>query len=57
MQERLNEGYPVPIQCGWNGLAVLNPAPFRKHGLRFRYGWVWLGVAGSGWVWLGMVVL
>jgi hypothetical protein len=27
--ERLAAGYPFPVQCCWNGAAVLNAAPFR----------------------------
>lgn len=28
----------LQVHCCWNGMAVLNAAPFTKHGLRFRAG-------------------
>lgn len=28
---RLRRGLPTPVQCCWNGLVVLNAAPFRRH--------------------------
>jgi alpha-1,3-mannosyltransferase len=34
-RERLRAGLPVPVQCCWNGLAVLRAAPFSA-GVRFR---------------------
>lgn len=33
---RLRDGLPFPAECCWNGVAVLNPEPFVKHGLQFR---------------------
>ena len=32
---RLEAGQPFPVSCCWNGMAVINAAPFRK-GIRFR---------------------
>jgi Cryptococcal mannosyltransferase 1 len=32
---RLRSGFPFPVKCCWNGLAVLDAAPFYR-GLRFR---------------------
>ena len=33
---RLRKGLPIPMKCTYNGLAVVNAAPFRLHSLRFR---------------------
>ncbi len=35
---RLEAGQPFPVSCCWNGMAVINAAPFRK-GIRFRRAW------------------
>ncbi|QDZ18543.1 alpha-1,3-mannosyltransferase CMT1 [Chloropicon primus] len=32
----LEKGLPVPVQCCWNGMTVLNAEPFHR-GLRFRF--------------------
>lgn len=34
---RLRKGLPVPMKCTYNGMAVINAAPFRLHNLRFRW--------------------
>ncbi|OMJ21811.1 Alpha-1,3-mannosyltransferase CMT1 [Smittium culicis] len=35
--KRYNQGLPFQVQCGWNGVAVLNANPFLGHNpLRFR---------------------
>ena len=33
---RIEFGMPFPAHCCWNGLVVLNPAPFLQNGIRFR---------------------
>ncbi len=35
---RLEAGQPFPVSCCWNGMALINAAPFRK-GIRFRRAW------------------
>ena len=35
---RLRKGLPVPMKCTYNGMAVINAAPFQLHNLRFRWG-------------------
>lgn len=37
-RKRFEAGLPIPVHCCWDGMAVLNAAPFTKHGLRFRGG-------------------
>ena len=34
---RLRKGLPIPMKCTYNGMAVINAAPFRLHNLRFRW--------------------
>lgn len=34
--ERLPWGLPFPVKCCWNGLVVLNAAPFTRHDIRIR---------------------
>ena len=34
--ERLERGLPIPVQCCWNGMVVMDAKAFHK-GLRFRY--------------------
>ena len=34
---RLRKGLPVPMKCTYNGMAVINAAPFQLHNLRFRW--------------------
>ena len=31
-----SQGLPFPVRCCWNGLVVLNSAPFLHHGTRVR---------------------
>ncbi len=33
---RASQGLPFPVRCCWNGLVVLNSAPFLHHGTRVR---------------------
>lgn len=35
--ERIAQGLPFPVKCCWNGLVVMNAAPFSRHNLRVRY--------------------
>ncbi len=35
-QRRIARGLPFPVGCCWNGLVVLNAAPFLRHGTRVR---------------------
>lgn len=34
--ERLAYGLPFPVKCCWNGLVVMDAAPFTRHNLRIR---------------------
>ncbi|KAK9820093.1 hypothetical protein WJX72_006049 [[Myrmecia] bisecta] len=34
--ERIQQGLPFPAKCCWNGLTVLNAAPFRQQNVTFR---------------------
>jgi hypothetical protein len=44
--DRIARGLPFPVKCCWNGLVVLNSAPFLRHNVRVRcaakllYDWV-----------------
>ena len=33
---RIALGLPFPVKCCWNGMVVLNTAPFLRHGVRIR---------------------
>jgi len=37
-RNRFRQGWPIPVHSCWNGLAVMNAAPFTRHNLRFRAG-------------------
>lgn len=34
--DRIARGLPFPVKCCWNGLVVLNSAPFLRHKVRVR---------------------
>lgn len=34
--QHISQGLPFPVRCCWNGLVVLNAAPFLQHGMRLR---------------------
>jgi len=36
LAETMAQGLPVPVQCCWNGMVVMNAEPFHR-GLRFRH--------------------
>ncbi len=35
-RQRLERGLHFPVKCCWNGMAVMNAAPFLRHGVRLR---------------------
>ncbi len=34
--DRIARGLPFPVKCCWNGLVILNSAPFLRHNVRVR---------------------
>lgn len=46
--DRIARGLPFPVKCCWNGLVILNSAPFLRHNVRVRCALIYLPLPQPG---------